>query len=61
MRNLATCNHCVGKIVLSLNEHVVVKGLTFCSHECAEGFYSPDNPEPEPTGLIHDLENGDGD
>jgi hypothetical protein len=55
MNNLAHCNHCVGKIVLSLNEHIVEKGLKFCSPDCAEGYFSPDNPEPYPVGLADEL------
>ena len=54
-RNLTVCNHCADKIVLSLNEHVMIEGLTFCSLSCAEAFFSEDNSEPFPCGLVHDL------
>ena len=53
--NIAICNHCAGKIVLSLKEFVIVKGLKFCDEYCAESFYSPDNPEPYPIGLADEL------
>jgi hypothetical protein len=55
MSNLTYCNHCAGKIVLSLGEHHERGGLKFCCEECADGFFSRDNPEPYPIGLAHDL------
>lgn len=54
-KNLAICNHCAGRIVLSLDEHTQRKGLLFCCEECADGFFSPDNPEPNPIGLSDEL------
>lgn len=53
--NLTYCNHCAGTIVLSLGEHTERRGLVFCCEECADGFFSPDNSEPYPIGLAHDL------
>ncbi len=55
MSNLTICNNCAGSIVLSLNEHTTVKGLNFCCQECADAFHDPNNPEPTPIGLAHDL------
>jgi len=54
---LTLCNNCAGKIVLSLNEHVVSKGLNFCCEQCAETFHSrlSDDPESFPCGLAYDL------
>jgi len=53
--NLTLCNNCAGKIVLSLAEHCVKRGLCFCCPECAEAFFHPDNPDPFPVGLAYDL------
>lgn len=53
--NLTLCNNCAGKIVLSLKEHTVKRGLKFCCEECADAFFSPDNPEPYPIGLAYEL------
>lgn len=55
MNNNTLCNNCAGTITLSLREHVERLGLCFCSDPCADHFYSPDNFEPEPVGLLYDL------
>lgn len=55
MGNVTVCNHCAGSIVISLNEHIERKGLKFCCEECADAYYSPDNPEPYPIGLADEL------
>lgn len=55
MGNLTCCNHCAGDIVLSLRTWVERKGLKFCCEECADGYFSPDNPEPYPIGLANEL------
>lgn len=55
MRNVTFCNHCAGKIVLSLGKYVERNGLKFCCVECADAYHSPDNPEPYPTGLADEL------
>lgn len=52
---LTICNNCAGMIVLSLGEHHEERGLVFCCEQCAETFFHPDNPEPFPIGLAHDL------
>lgn len=49
--NIRICNHCAGKIVTSLNEFVIEKGLIFCCTECAESYYSPENCEPYPIDI----------
>jgi hypothetical protein len=55
MGNLTICNNCAGTIVLSLCEHTAKKGLYFCSGECAEHFFSDDNDDKTPIGLLYDL------
>lgn len=55
-KNLTLCNNCAGKIVLSLCEHTMHKGLTFCSPECGETYHSSDNSDqPYPAGLAYDM------
>lgn len=55
--NLALCENCGGKIVLTLGEHTErVSGgirLLFCSEGCADSFVQEERPFP--LGLAHDL------
>ena len=56
--NLTLCDNCGGKIVLSLDDHVVVGLLTFCCEECADNFDNPDNGDPDrpfSSGLAFDI------
>jgi hypothetical protein len=57
MSSVTICNHCAGKIVLSLGTHHEDQGLTFCSIECAESYarQSSNDPEHHPIGLARDL------
>lgn len=55
MNKLSTCNDCAGTIVLSLADHVVRGGLTFCCAACARAFFSEDNLEPYPVSLAEEL------
>lgn len=48
MNKVEHCNHCAGTIVTSLGEYCVGQGLIFCSEDCKDGFFYPDNPEPYP-------------
>lgn len=53
--NLTLCNNCVGKIILSLGEHVAKKGLVFCSEQCSEAYWAQDDDNQFPSGLAFDL------
>lgn len=50
------CNHCAGRIVLTLREYCVRDGLIFCCVDCADAYFHPDNPEPYPI----DVESTEG-
>ena len=41
--------------MLSLADHVVRGGLTFCCAACATSFFSEENLEPYPVGLAKEL------
>ena len=53
--NITLCDNCAGKIVLSLEEHTIRKGLCFCSEECADTYYTQETKDQYPSGLAHDL------
>jgi hypothetical protein len=55
MNNLTLCNNCAGDIVPSLGEHVDRQGLSFCSDQCADHYFSDENLEPDALGLFYDL------
>lgn len=55
INNITLCNHCAGTIVLSLGQYIEATGLKFCCLECAEAYFSQDNPEPYPVGLVQEL------
>lgn len=53
--NLAHCNHCAGSIILSLDENTIRRRLVFCCEQCADDYFSPDNPELCPVGLAEEM------